>query len=340
MVRRSMKESWPLAQPAGERGGHHTGGHELVLDVDGALRTGDAVDEQRLGLAHLLLTMVTRLGARDRDLDVAEIGLDALRPGVSFRPQVGLAASGMAPATPGQQSQRTRGLAVDHHLDVVERAIGLARRIDASRVVGLVAARVPAADGDVETAREGQRIVDHHKLLVLGGTERDRRIEAEGDLRGHLPVEGEPRQRLALVRIDQRVVPEQQMNSKVRSQPDEFGQEGRQIGREPVRGRLLAHQLGPAVDVPTNDEDGAPRLQECLTYCGEERCAIDKHRRPARAFELPNRASGLKQRRHGAFNADGPAMIRRERQRKWERLARPLVHASCWSFSAVFCGRS
>src|SRR5690606_7004724 len=122
----------------------------------------------------------------------------------------------------------------DHHLNVVERTVGLARRIDAPGIVGVVAAGIPAADREVETAGEGQRIVHYDQLLVLGGAERHRRIEAEGDLRRHLPVEGEARERFAFVCVNERIVPEKQMNLQLWTLRREFREESRETGRKPI----------------------------------------------------------------------------------------------------------
>ena len=81
------------------------------------------------------------------------------------------AAVGPAPALARQLRQRLRRRAIDHHLDVVERPIGMARGIDAMRIVARVGRRVPAPDREVEAAGEGDRIVDHDDLLVLRAAE-------------------------------------------------------------------------------------------------------------------------------------------------------------------------
>ena len=79
-------------------------------------------------------------------------------------------------------SRERRGrLAVDHRLHVVERRIGRAGEIDAARIVEPMLARVPAPGGQIEPARERDRVVDHDDLLVLRGAERKVVVEAEAD---------------------------------------------------------------------------------------------------------------------------------------------------------------
>jgi hypothetical protein len=63
-------------------------------------------------------------------------------------------------------AERPRGLAADHHLEVVKRRVGFTDRIHPPGVVLPVLAGVPAAHPRVESADEGHLVVDDHHFLV------------------------------------------------------------------------------------------------------------------------------------------------------------------------------
>ena len=169
---------------AGDQGvGDRVAGEELVLQIDRPLGGRDHVGEQRLDLADGRRAVALRRGASDADGDVAELRLDARRPGVRIT---------------------RRGICQ-----------GLAGRIDAARVVGVVAGRVPAPDGDVEAARKGEPVVDDRDLLVLRGADRRLLVEGELDLRRRLPLQGDADRRLALERIEHRGPPQEELDREI-----------------------------------------------------------------------------------------------------------------------------
>ena len=55
------------------------GGEIVILDVDGALGTVDGIEEQRYALANLGFVVGRRIGAGNPDVDVGEVGCDAVR---------------------------------------------------------------------------------------------------------------------------------------------------------------------------------------------------------------------------------------------------------------------
>src|SRR4029453_7418278 len=88
------------------------------------------------------------------------------------------------PALSEELAQSGRGVAVDGHLDVVERSIRDAARRGATRVNGPVLARVPAMARQVDSADECDRIIDDDDLLVVRGSERGARVGAKADAGG------------------------------------------------------------------------------------------------------------------------------------------------------------
>src|SRR4051812_46533740 len=142
------------------------------------LRDGYGIDEQRLGLSHLGLVIIARLGARDADVDVSEVWDDIGWPWIAQRfGGEALACRRSRPALAGNLRKRARRIAVHNHLDVVK---GLERRtggVDAGGIVHLVLRGVPAPDGEIESAGERHRIVDHNDLLMLRAAERHDVVE-------------------------------------------------------------------------------------------------------------------------------------------------------------------
>ena len=162
-----------------------------------------------------VLAVVARLGARNADIDIGEVRRHRVGPRIAAaaRPPAcrrWRGTSVRAPAAPG-----ARRLAIDHHLDVVERPVGMAGGIDALAILGRMGGRVPAPDREIEPAREGQRIVDHHDLLVLRAAEGNGVVDAQRHALGRPPAQRQARQQLALAGIEQRVVPQQQVDVQV-----------------------------------------------------------------------------------------------------------------------------
>ena len=83
------------------------------------------------------------------------------------------------PPRPRDGAQCRRRLPLDHHLDVVNGRVRLAGGVDAIGLVGPVGGQVPAADGQVQPARERDLVVDHHDLLVVRRPQRVGAVQAE-----------------------------------------------------------------------------------------------------------------------------------------------------------------
>ncbi len=218
---------------------------------------GDHVGEKRLDLAHGGAAIDGGLGARNADGDAGKMRVDAFRPGVATGGRGSqLLAGGTVPARPRQFAERGGGVAIDHHLNVVERLVGLVTRIDAEIVCRIVRRGIPATDRNVEAAAEGETVVDDDDFLVMGSAEWNFIIEAEIDVARRVPAERHGGQQLALHRVDDRIVPEEELYLEVRVLPRESGNEFAECF-----GKVIIHLAGgtdkarAAVDVPADDQD-------------------------------------------------------------------------------------
>jgi len=82
-------------------------------------------------------------------------------------------------------------------------------------LVGGVPPRVPARRREVEAAREGDRVVHHDDLLVLGGAQGMIAVQAEVEARMAGPHRPETRQRLALEGVDHGEIPVEDVDVQV-----------------------------------------------------------------------------------------------------------------------------
>ncbi len=171
--------------------------------------------------------------------------------------------------------------------------VGHAGEIDAARIVEAMRARVPAPGGEIEPARERERVVDHDDLLVLRGAEREVVVEAEADLLRRAPTHRRGRKQLALAGIEDRIVPHQNMNEELRTPFDDRGEEfDEAFGKSVVGPAVFADQPGAAVEVPADDEGGRARVQQRLAHRTEILAGIDQHGRAAGALAAPGIVAG------------------------------------------------
>ena len=134
------------AHRLGQGAGEARAGQVLALDIDRAARARDQVVEQGLDFLHDGMRGVRRLGARDRDLDIAEMRLGAVRPwGGQARHLRQFLDRRARPALARQVRHGFRGIAVHHDLHVVEPVVRLAGGIDAMACRTGRARRCPSA---------------------------------------------------------------------------------------------------------------------------------------------------------------------------------------------------
>ena len=90
-------------------------------------------------------------------------------------------ATGSRPSRGRDLAERDRGLSIDHALHIVERRVRFAVRVAAKRMLGTMLAGVPAPDRQVQSPGEGNRVVNHHNLLMLGRSQGKAGVQAKSN---------------------------------------------------------------------------------------------------------------------------------------------------------------
>src|SRR5437763_287055 len=125
--------------------------------------------------------------------------------------------------------------------------------------------------------------------------DRQRVVEPEADAIRRIPAELERGQRLALERIEQREIPAEQVDGQFGPLADEADQKLAQGDRPSVtRITVLADQSGAAVEVPADDKDGAPGLQQRGPHGPKERTGVDQNARAIRMVDAPDISARVK----------------------------------------------
>ena len=184
-----------LLHAPGEVLGEAACGQELVLDVNGAGGTIDRVEEQRFDFADLLCLFVSGRGARNADVDPAEIGHHAGRPRIPDRAHSrGTFACATHPPLASQFRQRTRGVTIDHRLYVVEWTIGDAGRVDPARIVEPMLGRIPAPNCHIKAPAKSDRVVHHYDFLMMRCAGRQIFVQAKANASRRKPTQCDDRE--------------------------------------------------------------------------------------------------------------------------------------------------
>ena len=195
----------------------------------------------------------------------------SVKSGVTLSGQTSTARGGGSTSLFFARHQRERassasalgGGAVHQSLHVVIRRVGLSSRINAVRIFERVRGRIPAPDGQIESAGIGDRVVDHDDLLMLRTAERRFAVETELHLIRRIPVERKLRKHFALERIEHREIPQQQPHRQSGPPLHERREKVAKRNRKSVIGlAALADKARAAVDVPAEDEDGVRALMK------------------------------------------------------------------------------
>ena len=190
----------------------------LILDVDEPLCAGDGGDGRALDLADLLVALFERRDrAHDADGQILEVRLR--RAAAKRRARSGgRLRSGLPPAccqrVARSLAERGRRLALDDDLHVVHRHVRLATEIAAPRLRGVVGRDVPAAHGQVDAAAVRDVVVDDDELLVMRRADRQVTVEQDLDSLRFARAEDQARKELAVHRVEDRVVPQQDVNRR------------------------------------------------------------------------------------------------------------------------------
>ena len=120
------------------------------------------------------------------------------------------------------------------------------------RVVGRVAARVPAMDGEVHPADERDAVVDDDDLLVMGRVDRMARVELHAQARMVLPVRPDEERPWGARRVHDRGAPHQDADPQLRPRLDERTQPGPELRRS------IGLGIGAEADAPVKSH---PRMR-------------------------------------------------------------------------------
>ena len=144
------------------------GTHELVFDVNRSLRPCDRRQNRILDFFRVAVAGQSRFSSLDQNSGIRKMRLQIGRPYVrSVHEPGGAFVTSKVKSSSCKFAKSQRRIAVHHELDIVKRRIGLSARVDAVAGSGGMGVVVPSANGEVEPARESQRVIDHHEFLVL-----------------------------------------------------------------------------------------------------------------------------------------------------------------------------
>ena len=97
------------------------------------------------------------------------------------------------------------------------RHVRLARRIAAPRLGGVVGRDVPAAHGQVDAAAVRDVVIDDDELLVMRRADRQVAVEQDLDALRYARAEDQARKELAVHRVEDRVIPQQNLDLELRA---------------------------------------------------------------------------------------------------------------------------
>src|ERR1051325_1540459 len=158
--------------------------------------------------------MVSGLGARDRDWNIAEFGFDVRRPRIAG--SAGRSAEtpprGPAPVLLHQIAEGGGGIPTDDHLNVMSRRGGTVAGIDAPRVIRRMRRRVPPSIRNVEAPGKADRGIDYDIFLVMRRAQGMAVIEQKMQPPVGAPGMAVKRDDFPVGCVDQREIPDEEVN--------------------------------------------------------------------------------------------------------------------------------
>ena len=250
-------------------------------------RRADAREIERLDLADLYFPAIGGRRTRDGDVDVGQGDRQAFRPGVRSRRRHGEPLAGRPePAVAGKLAQSPGSRAIDRGRGIMPGAVKPAARQPAAAISWLMSARVPTCAGDIDAAAEGDRVIDHDDLLMMGGARRMVSVRLKMHPAVEDPFQDEKRRRAAHQGAHQAEAPRQDIDLQTGSPPDDPIDQPAEPVRAGLRrpGRL---QLRARVEIPADEIDGMARLQHCRLELGKVIRCIDNLGKAPRPLDAP-----------------------------------------------------
>ncbi|ASY59743.1 hypothetical protein SS05631_b56510 (plasmid) [Sinorhizobium sp. CCBAU 05631] len=240
-----------LLQPLAQNLADPMRGEILVLDIDVAPGAAQSVEGEPQRFLPPTPLAEARLGAGDPDPAIGQERFDAGRPGDRRRAwSADTFADRRLPAGAAEIADRPARLALQHHLDVMDRIIRISVRIAAQVILGQVVRRVPAPGGQIDAADESDPVVDGDEFLVMRTAQRVVAGETELDLRMGSPLLA-AKQSQRLSRIDRPHRPDQNADPEIRLLRDQR----LELGAERLCVRIVRPQLDARIEIPSGDPD-------------------------------------------------------------------------------------
>jgi len=254
-------------------------GEVLRLDVDRCPCGAQKVFVETCGFLDGRLPVVARFRAGHRDRRGREVGLQRVRPPVDHGAGRQCLPSRVAPSAPGNVAQVSDDGPLQNSLNVVNRIVALAVGASPQAIVRRVVRCVPAFDGKIHAAHEGDGVVNDDDLLMMRRVCGMVPVEVDVDALVSLPVRAVDQRQRRAGRVDDREAPNEHPHVQVRAALDKAPQQVSE--RRGVR-TILRPETDAGVEIPTEDHDGALRPPERVVEHGVVGLRIDQHGCPAR----------------------------------------------------------
>ena len=270
-------------------------GEILAFCINELLGALDMFNEQVLDLVDLVPFAVGGASSGDADFDILECRLQPVGPQAPVGALDGKQGRTPCPdpAIAAQIAERIGNLAFHHHGRVMPGFVPSPARRLAQGFVLVVIARVPALHRHVDSAADGQRIVEHGDLLVVAASGGVRAVELEVDSVMPRPAGKVPPHRSAHDEFENAEAPFEHADFQSRSMPDQPADEAAQ----PDRILSLSGSLPPAaafgqmdagVEIPADQKDAIPCFQHRFLHRREIIRGVDEDGRPIHLGKAPD----------------------------------------------------
>jgi hypothetical protein len=158
----------------------------------------------------------------------------------------------------------------------------------------IVGAGIPAVVCHVDAAAEGERIVDHHDLLVMRGPRRVGAVESELEAASAHPIQEVEWRSSARQGAKEPQIPLQHPNAELWPAPTEFRQERPKLLRQ-ARQRVIGIELDASIELPADEQDRMAGAQESAAQMSEVCGSIDDRGKTRCPLDTPAGQAWLQQ---------------------------------------------
>jgi len=252
----------------------------LGFDVNRVLGGTKSGDVKTFNLANALSDSATWHCSSYCHRHIAKIRLEVRRPNIGrCRNRKSLRRRGF-PATCSDLSHLFGGFSIYGHLNIMNGPIGAAVGREASLIVRYMLGRVPPVDRQIDPADKGDAVVNQHDLLMMSAVDGIVVVEPQGNTRMILPWRAKQQRNRRSRGMDGRETPDEDSDLELGLLLDQRAQqvpEGERVFFLP-----LAPQTNARIEIPSEDDDRAPRSAERSFKAHKVVGGIDEHRSPSR----------------------------------------------------------